>query len=75
MVLGLFLARSESTFLTADRGNSFVGEVSTGSGCFGLQDHTGIKELIRELVVAGAASLEYFFVWILGYAIVARMAL
>ena len=62
MVLGLFLARSESTFLTADRGNSFVGEVSTGSGCFGLQDHTEIKELIRELAVAGAASLEYLFV-------------
>ena len=71
MVLGLFLARSESTFLTADRGNSFVGEVAAGSGGFILQDHTGIKEL----AVAGAAGLEYLFVWILGYATAARMAL
>ena len=71
MVLGLFLARSESTFLTADRGNSFVGEVAAGSGCFGLQDHTGIKEL----AVAGAAGLEYLFVWIVGYATAARMVL
>ena len=71
MVLGLFLAHSESTFLTADRGNSFVCEVSTGSGCFGLQDHTGIKER----AVAGAAGLEYLFVWIVGYATAARMAL
>ena len=75
MVPGLFLARSDSTFLTADRGNSFVGEIAAGSGRFGLQDHTGIKELIRKLAVAGAASLEYFFVWILGYATAARMAL
>ncbi|MGB1174257.1 MAG: hypothetical protein ACPG37_01005 [Luminiphilus sp.] len=58
MVLGHFLARSESTFLTADGGNSFVGEVAAGSGRFGLQDHTRIKEL----VVAGAAGLEYLFV-------------
>ena len=71
MVLGLFLAQSESTFLTADRGNSFVGEVAAGSGCFSLQDHTGIKEL----AVAGAAGLEYLFVWIVGYATAARMAL
>ena len=71
MVLGLFLAHSESIFLTADRGNSFVGEVAAGSGCFGLQDHTGIKEL----AVAEAAGLEYLFVWIVGYATAARMAL
>ena len=71
MVLGLFLAHSESTFLTAGRGNSFVGEVAAGSGCFGLQDHTGIKEL----AVAWAAGLEYLFVWIVGYATAARMAL
>ena len=71
MVLGLFLAQSESTFLTADRGNSFVDEVAAGSGCFCLQDHTGIKEL----AVAGAAGLEYLFVWIVGYGTAARMAL